>query len=577
MLYQTVQAKEANIRKQVAEAILSSLRYPTITERFEEVAEAHEQTFDWIFEHRSVDDKVPWDDFVHWLEHGDGIYWINGKAASGKSTLMKYIYQSPKTRKYLTEWASGTVLRRAGFFFWNSGTKEQRTQAGLLRSLLHDVLQQAPNLIPVVLPSQWASQYASKTDMAVVSSVDSWSLKTLSIAFQVLVSQTEIPMKLCLFIDGLDEYDGSDLDIAKLFGDVVVSTHVKVCTSSRPHVVFEDAFSKRPQLRLQDLTSNDIRRYVLDRLVGDPMMEQMACKEPARCTELVSEIVGNADGVFLWVTLVVTSLLNGLANGDRISHLQKRLKTLPKDLTALYKHMVLMIDEVYQEEASQIYQIIYAAAEQPGDIVPAKPPTILLLSFAMADDPDLVFTADFGFLTETDILQQCKSMDTMLRTRCGGLIETQFAGSGAANPTPWMKVSYLHRTVRDFLETKEIQAIIKEHSADYNPNIALLKGAILQLKVSRVGRHLGLGFTDKAAVLAQARTYLRRGDDAKYAKLGDIFAEFFKVGSKLDDGNRHSPFSSTQHLADACRMQVPKQKIMEIRQSKLVGQRWLWR
>lgn len=171
MLYQTVQAKEANIRKQVAEAILSSLRYPTITERFEEVAEAHEQTFDWIFEHRSVDDKVPWDDFVHWLEHGDGIYWINGKAASGKSTLMKYIYQSPKTRKYLTEWASGTVLRRAGFFFWNSGTKEQRTQAGLLRSLLHDVLQQAPNLIPVVLPSQWASQYASKTDMAVVSSV----------------------------------------------------------------------------------------------------------------------------------------------------------------------------------------------------------------------------------------------------------------------------------------------------------------------------------------------------------------------------------------------------------------------
>ncbi|KAH7336601.1 hypothetical protein BKA65DRAFT_37229 [Rhexocercosporidium sp. MPI-PUGE-AT-0058] len=82
--------------------------------------------------------------------------------------------------------------------------------------------------------------------MAIVASVDSWSLKTLSVAFQVLVSQTEIPMKLCLFIDGLDEYEGSDLDIAKLFGDFAVSTHVKVCTSSRPHVAFEHAFCKWP-------------------------------------------------------------------------------------------------------------------------------------------------------------------------------------------------------------------------------------------------------------------------------------------------------------------------------------------
>ncbi|KAH7336602.1 hypothetical protein BKA65DRAFT_37223 [Rhexocercosporidium sp. MPI-PUGE-AT-0058] len=125
----------------------------------------------------------------------------------------------------------------------------------------------------------------------------------------------------------------------------------------------------------------------------------------------------------------------------------------------------------------------------------------------MADDPNLVLKAELDFLTETDILQQCKSMDTMLRTRCGGLIETQFAGSKAANPTPWMKVSYLHLTVRDFLEKREIQAIIKDHSTDYDPNAALLKGAILQLKVSRVGRHLGLGgFTNKAAVLAQGFT-----------------------------------------------------------------------
>lgn len=38
-----------------------------------------------------------WNDFVAWLEEGDGLYWIAGKAGSGKSTLMKYIASHPST------------------------------------------------------------------------------------------------------------------------------------------------------------------------------------------------------------------------------------------------------------------------------------------------------------------------------------------------------------------------------------------------------------------------------------------------------------------------------------------------
>jgi hypothetical protein len=112
-------------------------------------------------------------------------------------------------------------------------------------------------------------------------------------------------MKLCLFIDGLDEYDGLEVDIARLFKDVVLSPDVKVCVSSRPHVPFEDAFSTRPQLRLQDLTHRDLTRYVKDRLVHDEMMLALAEQEPRQCQELVLEIADKAQGVFLWVVLVV--------------------------------------------------------------------------------------------------------------------------------------------------------------------------------------------------------------------------------------------------------------------------------
>jgi ABC-type lipoprotein export system ATPase subunit len=54
------------------------------------VAQAHKATFRWIFADHEESD-IPWHNFVDWLQQGEHINWITGKAASGKSTLMKYI------------------------------------------------------------------------------------------------------------------------------------------------------------------------------------------------------------------------------------------------------------------------------------------------------------------------------------------------------------------------------------------------------------------------------------------------------------------------------------------------------
>jgi hypothetical protein len=73
--------------------ILESLRYRTMADRLEDVDEAHAKTFEWIFRN-STTDEIPWDSFVDWLESGSGVYWMNGKAGSGKSTLMIYSSKS---------------------------------------------------------------------------------------------------------------------------------------------------------------------------------------------------------------------------------------------------------------------------------------------------------------------------------------------------------------------------------------------------------------------------------------------------------------------------------------------------
>jgi hypothetical protein len=181
-VYLDVQQREAKLHKLIAKELVDSLHYETILERYDGVADAHQRTFGWIFQPRGKEDEPCWSDFIQWLREGEGIYWISGKAGSGKSTLMKYIYENPNTRKHLLAWAQDTPLHIEKFFFWLSGTKLQKSQEGLLRSLLHDVLRQVPALVRIVLPPQWASRYAEKTNLSKIRPVSKKS-KLLLIFF----------------------------------------------------------------------------------------------------------------------------------------------------------------------------------------------------------------------------------------------------------------------------------------------------------------------------------------------------------------------------------------------------------
>lgn len=49
--------------------------------------------------------------------------------------------------------------------------------------------------------------------------------------------------------------------------------------------------------------------------------------------DLIGKVVTKASGVFLWVALVVASLISGMNYGDRVLDLQKRLDLLPSELT----------------------------------------------------------------------------------------------------------------------------------------------------------------------------------------------------------------------------------------------------
>ena len=77
--------------------VLDHLNYWQMVARQQDVAVAYNATFQWLFSNSGTGDK-PCDDFLRWLQEGSGCYRINGKAGSGKPTLMKYIINRSTTR-----------------------------------------------------------------------------------------------------------------------------------------------------------------------------------------------------------------------------------------------------------------------------------------------------------------------------------------------------------------------------------------------------------------------------------------------------------------------------------------------
>jgi hypothetical protein len=476
----SMRTDQLKLKFAVEASILESLCFSTISNRYEEVAEAHQSTFKWLFRDCISDGDVQrWDSFSDWLRSGDAIYWINGKAGSGKSTLMRYIYDHPLTKEGLNFWAGPTRLTVAGFFFWNSGTSDQRSQLGLLRALLFRILKQHPDLIPVILPWLWAKRYSQSLNPFDHHEQESLPLSRLMEAFRLLLKQDIVEMKLCLFIDGLDEYDGDHSTIAQLFVQIAESPNVKVCLSSRPLLEFEDCFSSFPGLRLQDLTVEDIKKYVNDNLKSSQRYQALSLQEPIKAPALVEEIVSKADGVFLWVKLVVKSLLSGFGKHDDISDLQHRLRLLPSDIEKLYEHMLNRIDPIYMVRASTMFQIIREIQHTDE--------TVTILTFAFANDPksrDMLLTTQSW--NEPEQIAYCKEMEDRMKAQSAGLLEISgFYPDGVGGVVARRKVQYIHRTLRDYLEKPAVWNLVVGHTTNpgFHPCLALLRACVLQLKI----------------------------------------------------------------------------------------------
>jgi hypothetical protein len=452
--------------------VLQSLHFSSIRSRESSIKDAHRHTFEWVYnDHTNPGSETQ---FVNWLRHGDGLFWYNGKAGSGKSTLMKYLCGNERTRDNLKFWAGEErKLVIASYFFWSGGNSMQKSQQGLLQSLLYQILKQNPDLIPKVCASRWKdsdndSQYRN-----------SWTLRELSETFQYLSSdENSSSARFCFFVDGLDEYDthdGEHTELIEILRSLSRNSHIKLCVSSRPWNVFQKAFGNTtiPQLVLQDYTKLDIELYVKNKLEEDTRFLDLKDRDP-RHHELTTGIVNKANGVFLWVFYVVRSLLRGLTDDNDISTLLDRLDHLPSDLEGYFRQMLISIEDVYQAEMAQLIQI---------NVLAVQPLSVVALSFLgdITKNPNFALALKPQSLSAEDMGLLVNKMKTHVNARCRDLLEVY------VDPEEMhflqTKVTFLHRSARDFLMMKEIQELLRSQApANFDARITLCKLYLAQIK-----------------------------------------------------------------------------------------------
>jgi hypothetical protein len=445
--------------------LLESLRFPEMRWRRDAVYEAGEETWLYdtsIFERRNY---IDWDiaearaDLVHWLESdNDKLFWISGKPGSGKSVFMKRLRNHANTVSALRRWADGTTLVVLEHYFWVAGVKVQSSWLGLLRTLLHDcvsalTIQNDHTLLKTVFSDRWnfGSQHVP------------WTSTALQSAIQHIFHSASI--NVIVFVDGLDEcLPQQDLDLlVQHLLDMCRWPKVKVCVSSRPWPAFEHGFETSPRIKLESLTSREMYTYVRDQLVRAESAQRLVHdfrEDTPEAQAFVREIVRQAEGVFLWTSLVVKHISSERRKGRRIDSLRKCLNSFPEDLEGYFRALVWgRIPGLSTNKTDTACVLFLALRNHDRGCMP-----YYLLSQDLLGPELDIFAVDSQWHASLSSQDVHDHISLFLAETCGDLLTLEkHSNRDHFGAILDCDVEFPHRTMLDFFETAEMKVFLEAH------------------------------------------------------------------------------------------------------------------
>ncbi|KAH0023472.1 purine and uridine phosphorylase, partial [Aureobasidium melanogenum] len=399
------QPPSASVNPNVRKSRLDALVFEQLDARHATIKNAHAATCEWLLSKSEYldwqsEDKVP--------EH-HGFLWIKGKPGAGKSTIMKFASTNAKKK------VGGPVV--ISYFFNARGESLEKSTIGMYRSLLFQLLSNVPRLQEVLDQNEAINLQSISSDL--------WSTETLQLLFRRAIEKLE-DQRLTCFIDALDECENNEDQVREMvhffeaLGECATmdKTRFYVCFSSRhyPHITIDKCVELI--LEAQQGHSEDITKYINSRLkVG----------RSKRAEQIKSEVRENAQGIFLWVVLVVPMLQKAYDHG-RVHALSECLRGIPKGLDELFEDMLRRDADNMENLKSCLKWILYAARPlSPEELYFAILSTSSSASATAWNPEDVTF----------------EDIQRFILSSSKGLAET----TKSKTPT----VQFIHESVKDFL------------------------------------------------------------------------------------------------------------------------------
>ncbi|KAL7909373.1 hypothetical protein GGI35DRAFT_469357 [Trichoderma velutinum] len=396
---------------EVQKSLIEQLYFDKIGERLMNLTAAQGKTCCWFL---NKPEYISWNDASQQPDHG-GFLWIKGHPGTGKSTLMKFLFERVKVN------AEGDSLQIIlSFFFLARGTIEEKSTMGLYRSLLHQLFEKVPE-------TQNGLDWMTR-DGAKVIQRNGWNEKalkqTLAHAVQKLGNRS-----LTIFVDALDECNKNQVaDMVCFFEELCESAQesqvrLQICFSSRHYPTITITKGNEVVLEAEPGHIEDIEYYIKSKLrLG---------KSP-QALSLRSDILERSSNIFLWVVLVLDILNREYPNTSiSIKKMRDRLKEIPPELNDLFEMILTRDGENLDTLHFCLKWILFANR-------PLKPQE---LYFAVQLSCD---TECSGYWDQNDI--ELEEIKTFVRSSSKGLAEVTRNKAS--------EVQFIHESVRDFLLSK---------------------------------------------------------------------------------------------------------------------------
>ncbi|KAI9674908.1 MAG: hypothetical protein M1822_009011 [Bathelium mastoideum] len=373
---------------------------------------------DWILKHKKI---------TAWLDDSPStaLIWLHGKPGAGKSVLCSYIVRSVKP-------CNPNIF----YYFCNYRNNTVESSAHLFRSLTAQIIQTNPDLM-LYIHNEYVQTHPTASMMALRELLPKL-LQTIDCSH--------------VLVDGIDECNTTEQkymieELLTLLSSDPPSYTCKILISSRDVPTVSRSLRKKAKaatvLSLSD--EEEFLNHAIECFVHLKMSElqdELTELDPAGkvSSDIHRMLVEKANGMFLWVSLVLYSL-------DTVYSLQElrdKIKVLPSDLSQLYGRILTRIcnhqDPLLSKRTMQILGWICCSQRS-------------LKRFELL--PALAITSQRPTLDDSS-MPSSQVFDT-----CKPLVEVRNDGS----------VTFVHFSVKEFLLTTSDNMTIKQ--IDVHHDLAL--------------------------------------------------------------------------------------------------------